>query len=94
MLDRRQQTWRWLSRRTFNLRFRRYVYRAEKERAKFQQEVYELLSQIEIINKEKVSTDMDFFSPSPTGYLAYTCILMLNVKLLSNFHAVEHGEAC
>lgn len=29
-------------------------YRIEKERAKFQQEVYELLSQIEITNKEKV----------------------------------------
>lgn len=31
-----------------------YVFRSEKEKAKFQQEVYELLAQIENINKEKV----------------------------------------
>lgn len=35
-------------------------HRIEKERAKFQQEVYELLSQIEIINKEKVNHKICF----------------------------------
>lgn len=32
------------------------VFRTEKEKAKFQQEVYELLAQIENANKEKVIT--------------------------------------
>jgi hypothetical protein len=31
------------------------VFRSEKEKAKFQQEVYELLAQVEAVTKEKVS---------------------------------------
>ncbi len=31
-----------------------YAHRSEKEKTKFQQEVFELMSQIESINKEKV----------------------------------------
>jgi hypothetical protein len=32
-----------------------YACRSEKEKAKFQQEVYELLAQVESVTKEKVS---------------------------------------
>lgn len=32
-----------------------FVYRAEKEKSKFQAEVYELLAQVENVNKEKIT---------------------------------------
>ncbi len=39
-----------------------YLYRAEKDKQKFQQEIFELMSQVESINKEKVKNEytLDF----------------------------------